>query len=532
MKVKRAHSYNNLVGRRRNVLLAVVHDRKFIDRASIIYRACYESNSFTKTERFKPVEYAYTTLYSEAVILPLALERKGCVFVEVVDTITNTSVVILLRHVDYASPYNIDERLVTTLEVVRDHDDDNIHECDTSDEEEMGDEVDDFLADVFKLGEGLHTDKVQVTNVETVLPQASDFITKELAEYAADKVVNIPTKDKRANFIVGVNWCDREHWMSLNGAQGLGYRITPSSNALSSVSVPIELTNTITAMSASVINTMCANAALGAMRRYRCPFEVPNLPSSVSSRLDAYKQELYNKAVASVQGALLTALYSKAVTQEEVYTCDYEETSCLLYRKNYYGWDNNAVLRNPLHPLVNGFMCDRWQLNSYCDWYTNTFLSDEDGSGHRYARHKGIVTFVVKGGSLRAVDYGDGYDRYGDVNALVRDTEQAVQTYCRRASHTATKNDMFARAHNKTESILVSMGRMMEEGFGLQGTYFCTMDNTTGILNLWSPLFPKLTTVSMDMGTMGSLTSSELKLLPGFTNNVVDFVQGHMVQNQ
>jgi len=276
---------------------------------------------------------------------------------------------------------------------------------------------------------------------------------------------------------------------------------------------------------------MCSNPSLGAMRKYRCPFEVPNFPSAVSSRLDECKHEIYVNAVDNVRGALLNALCSKAVVEEGVYTCDYEETSCLLYRKNYYGWDKGDVLRNPLHPLVNGFMCDRWQLNTYCDWYTNIFLSGEDWSGHRYSRHKAIVTFVVKGASVRAVDYGDRYNRYGDVDALVKDIDQAVRTYCRRANRITSKNDILARAPEMSARILSDMGNIMEEGFGLEGWYFCTMDNTTGILNLWSPLFPKVTTVSMDMGTLGSATSSELRLLvPGFTNNIVDVVLGSVAQ--
>ena len=538
MIIKRAHSYQNFVGRSKNVLLAVVKDRIFVDNARLIYRTCYEMKGFTKLERFTAIEYAYNALYSEEdVVVPLPLHRKGCIFVEVVDTTTNTSVVIVLRHADYCSPYNIDDRLMTTLtfrEEDKQTEDVSMSEDRSEDESSDEDEVEDFFDNVIKLGEGLGSNKIQIDQVQTITPDESDIITKTIAEYAENKVVDIQTKDIRsANFVTGLYWCDRDHWMSMN-AHGTGYRITPSAKGLSSLNAPIEINSTITRMSTHIINKMCNGAKLGTYRNYEAPFLVPNLPLCVTTQLNNGEQSLYRNAVENVRGALLAALnpFKDNSISEQLLFCDYKDTSALLYRRNWYGWSIGTILKNPLHPMVNAFLSERWQMNAYCEWFKKTFLIGREDERERILRNKGELTFIVKGGTITDISYaGKDIAQYGNVNRSIVDMEMAVRTFVKRANDTMGMDRLLSSKKNTKDNYIVRcMGKILTEGFGCEGTYVCKVNNSSGIMNIWSPLFPKTKSVTLDLSIQGTLTPEEILRLPVFIKTVSDFVQGAVTQ--
>jgi hypothetical protein len=516
MKIRRAHSYRQLVGRSGTKLLVTVADSYALSSAELVYRAGYETNNIARVSRFVRIDHAYRVPY-ERTVIPVGLTRKGCTFVEVLDTATNTSAVFILRHGPYTCPYKIEDKVVTSVQVTeaaaesaidRLVDDEAI-----TTEDGRGDVAKDFFGNLLALArvvgdddgvcatnsarDELRGDEIVVETTITADP-AKDTLAKNELEYRAGQIV--ASEAKTATFLSGLYWCDYEHW-KVHNAPVDAFRRTPGPKTLYCLSYPVAIRSAIAIMRTSFVQELCLATTFG-VNVVEASSSVPNFPREINSVLDAVADRVYRMAAENVGAALLNSggiLLGDNVGADVAF-CDYEESTVIVTRRGYYGWLDGVVNGDPLNPVHNEFFRERWHLKTYCEHLN--FLSPS-GEGKRDGVNSHVVRFIVRGCEVVGITHSNG-NEYGRVTT---DTEATLRTFTARMRKTLTLPAL-AKAEDERYA-LTRIEQIIGEGFGFLPEYTCTFDTRTGRLTIRCEMFPKGKGVIMRIGH--GLTRSEVE---------------------
>lgn len=477
--------------------------------------------------------------YRNRYAVPIPLDTAyRTTFVELLDSSSDTSCVVLLRHGQYANPYAKNKERETLVRVVEPTSPAppiplfpssaaaaanvvgrarNEDECAAADEK-----VERFVSNAFDLTNVLDVEVLQ--NTEWDMPL--DPLTEMESLYERDQPVLLENADcdgdddddngidGRSSMVSGLYWKNAEHWETCYESD---LWAAPSHESL----LPIQGTANMPLLLRQLhMNYVSRLGKANAKHDDPLPPDLlragamyPQL-MSLDSRV---MNKLFDSVIEETRRAL-TGVFENATNPSSVRFrfVDYRDSVLLVTRRGLFGVEGGDVDGNPFSPLRNSYMCGRWGLNKYVD----ERYPLATGSKRKLDRSRWGKFFVRNGrvvGVVHPTGHTYGQTRYDPepLRMMRSQMKRIGEIDSGRAAATGGGGGG-GLSTSPTSSQLAAVRKTVDEvigqGLGPAITYVCYYDVGTGRVYLSHPLFTPGRCITLPPHP---LTSPEMDLLLG-----------------
>jgi hypothetical protein len=423
------------------------------------------TTNFRREKRLKRI--CRTNYY--AVPIRLSSEQTTT-FVELLDTTTDTSSVIILRHGRYGNPYAPERTQETLAEVTRGEEEQE------EEEEEEEEERRDFVTGAFDLANV----KIVSTKMEET---ATDPVLEIETMYERDRPVFVESSDDR--FVAGLYWCNAKHWEECNERHIWS---APLTNSLISVNTCAHMPSYLRQLHMSYVSALEKSVVYDAL----LPNDLLEALPSICTLSPNVEKKLQRSVLEETLRALVSAAHADSRSSTHHSFIDYRESVLLLTRYGLYGIGGGEAKGNPLTPVFNEYTRRRWNLETYVKklWElttsTTTIRSPVEW-----------CTFFIRNAVIVGVDRGASELNYG-VTRYVTDPLRTMQARLKAAA-------LFQPSDDHVNEIIA-------DGLSPHPTYVCSHNTRTGHIYVSHPLFARGKCVLLQSPP---LSSDELMLLRG-----------------
>lgn len=341
-------------------VIFVISPHYAIKTANFVFRVGYENDGgkIFHLTHFKEIKYIYEIDKKYlSVVIPLKPSLM-VVFVELVDTHTGLSVVVVQRHGHYFNPYNLKETKETTILC----DDSQTNNADKTTNAVGENEY--ALCDNDSTGEKFFERIIEITqdNEKGTAIQENVIVSKENEILSVGNLIHHQAFCKENNTlqcVTGIYYCNADHWALINNHLWL----TPLQHALLPIKSSVTFPHILQIFHYEILQGMLDKryATYGVLLD-------ASLPSVTKPLLRGFPQDRIYQCVHKEVIQALMSVYKNELHNLKNTTVgytDYKDSYVVFTREYLYKSNAPHHLFNPLSPFLNEYFKTRFHLSSY-----------------------------------------------------------------------------------------------------------------------------------------------------------------------